>query len=417
MFKFKYFIYLFIILICNISSCFRLKFNNLHTHVQRKFLSKTNTFPKLNTFPKTRLFFKINSLTQTNLIFQTNLKNNISNNELSMIGISEKNNSISNLEKISLIKNNLPSLYNQIIKTNIADEIIVLGTCNRFELYAFSSNATLTLDRLKKMLIESNDDFKFNSTLNFYSYKNNQVLKHLYSVSSGLDSLIFGEKQIECQIKKIIKELDHHKFYKLKNVFESSVKCSKTIRKIENFNKADTSIVSVCVDLFVNKINNSTKILIVGSGETSKILIKYFSNRKIQNLHLTNRNITNAIKLKNNFYKLNITLIDYLSWKKIINNYDYVFMATSSSVPLIKYNDINDNLNFLSNKTNPNNLTIIDLCMPKNVESKCKEIDYINLFDIADLKQIQSSNIQNNKIILDKSGDIINLHISKFNEL
>lgn len=322
-----------------------------------------------------------------------------SNIELSMIGISYHNNSINKIERISRNKN---KIYNSIQTNNITNEIIALQTCNRFELYTYSLNSTKTIQELEKLLSKQCSDIKI------YKYKNNDVLRHICKVSSGLDSMIFGEKQIESQVKKTIQELSNKKFYNLKKIFEKSLECSQQIRSIPSFNKGDTSIASVCVDLFIDKINNSSKILIVGSGETSKTLINYFRNRQIFNIDLTNRNITNALRLKYQFNKLNISLIDYLSLKKIINNYDYIFMATSSHEPIIKFNDIKLN-NFKKN------LTIIDLCVPKNVETKCSEIKNICLFDIGRLKKNQLSNIDNNKIILNICNEIIDNLICKFN--
>lgn len=322
-----------------------------------------------------------------------------SNIELSMIGISHHNNSINKIERISKKKN---QIYNSIQTNNIANEIIALQTCNRFELYTYSLNSTKTIIELEKLLSKQCYDIKI------YKYKNIDVLRHICKVSSGLDSMIFGEKQIVSQVKKITQELSNKKFYNLKNIFEKSLECSQQIRSIPFFNKGDTSLVSVCVDLFIDKINKSSKILIVGSGDTSKTLINYFRNRQIFNIDLTNKNITNALRLKYQFNKLNISIIDYLTLKKIINNYDYIFMATSSPEPIIKFNDIKFN-NFKKN------LTIIDLCVPKNVETKCSEIKNIYLFDIDGLKKIQLSNIENNKIILDKSNNIIDNLISKFN--
>jgi glutamyl-tRNA reductase len=323
-----------------------------------------------------------------------------SNFELSVIGISHHNNSMNNIEKISRTKN---KIYNSIQTNNIANEIICLQTCNRFELYTYSLNSTKTIIELEKLLSKQSGFIKT------YKYINNDALRHIFRVSSGLDSMIFGEKQIESQVKKTIHELSNKKFYNLKKIFEKSIECSQQIRSISNFNKGDTSIASVCVDLFIDKINNSSKILIVGSGDTSKTLLNYFRNRQIFNIDLTNRNITNALRLKYQFNKLNISIIDYLLLHKIINNYDYVFMATSSVEPIIKLNDIKLN-NFTKN------LTIIDLCVPKNIETKCSKIKNICLFDIDKLKKIQLSNINNNKIILDRCNNIIKYHINKFNQ-
>lgn len=366
---------IFIILIYNKILCFRHNYNN-----------KIFGFPRIT---KTRIKTKIE-------------KNNLLSNKLTMIGVSYRNNSLNNIEKICLKNNELNKLYKRIIDNKISIEIVALSTCNRFELYSYSLNNIKSLIELEKILLE------YNSNLKLYKYSDDDVLKHLFKVSSGLDSLIFGEKQIEYQIGRIIPLLSNRNFNYLKNIFLNSLKCSEQIRKIENFTKGDISLVSVCVDLFINKINNSSKILVVGSGDTSNELINYFRNRQIFNIDLTNRNITNALILKSKFNKLNITIIDYALLTKKLNNYDYIFMSTSSPLPLIKFNDIKHN-NFSKN------LTIVDLCVPKNVESNCSKIKNIYLFNIEDLKKIQIKNIENNQIILNKSYNIIDSYISKIN--
>lgn len=364
-----------IILIYNKILCFRHNYNN-----------KIFGFPIIT---KTRIKTKIE-------------KKNLFDNKLTMIGVSYRNNSINNIEKICLKNDKLNKLYKRIIDNKISIEIVALSTCNRFELYSYSLNNTKSLIELEKILLE------YNSNLKLYKYSDNDVLKHLFKVSSGLDSLIFGEKQIEYQIGRIIPLLSNRNFNYLKNIFLNSLKCSEQIRKIENFTKGDISLASVCVDLFINKINNSSKILVVGSGDTSNELINYFRNRQIFNIDLTNRNITNALILKSKFNKLNITIIDYALLTKKLNNYDYIFMSTSSPLPLIKFNDIKHN-NFSKN------LTIVDLCVPKNVESNCSKIKNIYIFNIEDLKKIQIKNIENNQIILNKSYNIIDSYISKIN--
>jgi len=350
------------------------------------------------------------SFLQTKMKLSNNILNNngIYNKELSLIGISYKNNSIKDIEKIMINKNKLPKFHKNIITNGIADEIVTLSTCNRFEIYTYSNNSTYTINKIKNILltkIKCNELSKINDSL--YIYKNKKALEHLIKVSSGLDSLIFGEKQIREQIKKTILDIKNNRLSGLEKVFSCALESSDNIRQIENFNCGDTSIVSVSVDLLTNKINNSSKILIIGSGNTSKLLINYLRNRNITNIFLSNRNIEGTIKLKNHFNKLNITIKDYINIFSTIFNYDYVFFATSSPIPLLNYDDF-----VKLNATNT--LTMIDLCVPMNVEPSCNNTKNAYLFNIDNLKKMQILNEQNNKNIMEESNEIIKRCIDKF---
>lgn len=333
--------------------------------------------------------------------FSNSFSNKFISKEFSVLGISHKNNSINEIEQIICDENNFNKYSEIITNQKIADEIAILSTCNRYELYACSFNATYTLEKLENIIL--NNNYK-NNKFKLYKYENNDAFWHLCKVSSGLDSLIFGEKQIEEQIKKLFKIIKNNKYINLENIFFNALKCSKEIRNIKNFNSGDTSIVSACVDLIVKK-NNSISILIVGSGTTSKNLINYLRNRKIANITITNHNYTNAVKLKNSFPKIKINLISFENFTKQIENHDYIFFATSSNTPLVKCSElsiINKNLQ-LKNKI----IKIIDLSVPKNVDIEFNSTKYIELFDIDYLKKIECLKIKNNEKILNESDKII----------
>ena len=162
---------------------------------------------KINNINNNGIYKKNNNKLMDNKLIDNKLSNNIfSDNKFSIIGISLQNNTIMDIEKILVNKNKLPKFYSIVIKNKIADEIIALSTCNRFELYTCSKNATDTINKLENILL-SNNKCTYNTSViknSLYIKKNIEVLDHLIKVSSGLNSLIFGEKQIEEQLKKLL---------------------------------------------------------------------------------------------------------------------------------------------------------------------------------------------------------------------
>jgi glutamyl-tRNA reductase len=346
------------------------------------------------------------------LKFSNKLIEKIPTNDFSVIGISLYNNTIKDIEKILINKNKLPKFYKYIYNNNIADEIVVLSTCNRFEIYTCSFNSSNTKNILTNILLSNIYGNKTEFKNKLYNYDNCKAFKHLCKVTSGLDSVILGEKQIEEQVLNLYNTvIKKNNMFRLNKLFSYALKCSNEIRQISNFNNSDYSIASVSVDLILPYINNSSQILIVGSGNTSKLLINYFRNRKINNLTITNRNNTNALKLKNFFPKLKINLVNYKNLSQIIGDYNYIFFATSSDTPIIKYSDLKkiENKIININKT----ITIIDLGLPKNVE-KTNNLKNIYIHDIDSLKKKQLLNLNNFEIIMNTSKNIIDKYIIDF---
>lgn len=93
-------------------------------------------------------------------------------------------------------------IYDRLSFLSLDDEdIVVLQTCNRIELYLASSAIA---DRHPELLQLFQDPFDEHVEKRFYTFIGFDVLRHLAQVASGLDSLICGETDIQCQVKKLI---------------------------------------------------------------------------------------------------------------------------------------------------------------------------------------------------------------------
>jgi len=89
------------------------------------------------------------------------------------------------------------TLRSALTRLNI-DEMAILSTCNRSEIYAVGELSDLQLMQwlaeTKKISVEALKDC-------YYCYRGTQAVRHMICVASGLDSLVVGEPQIFGQIK------------------------------------------------------------------------------------------------------------------------------------------------------------------------------------------------------------------------
>ena len=120
-----------------------------------------------------------------------------------MIGISHKTAPVEIREKVSFDTISCVSLLHDIHMIPGVEEVVILSTCNRTEIYTVVSTSPEEVQkRIEALILEKSgsqkDIFKF-----FYQYMGTQVIEHLFRVSCGLDSMILGESQIFGQIKRL----------------------------------------------------------------------------------------------------------------------------------------------------------------------------------------------------------------------
>lgn len=177
-------------------------------------------------------------------------------------------------------------------------EIFYLGTCNRVE-FVFTSDHTLDKDfalSFVKAFHKENvlDDKILNSLIEDSNiYEGEEALNHLMRVSSSLESLVVGEKEILAQVRKAYETCRERGFTGdfLRLIMSRVVKTAKEIYTYTNISKNPISVVSIAYrKLRSLNINPNSRILIIGAGETNQNISKYLKNINITTfLYLTGR--------------------------------------------------------------------------------------------------------------------------------
>jgi glutamyl-tRNA reductase len=336
-----------------------------------------------------------------------------------VIGISHKSSSLENIEKIKLDKHQSNELKEKIYSKGLFDEIIVLSTCNRFELYLISLNEKIMCKKnLTDLILENSIKNINNKDKNIllkeiFIKKNIGALNHIGLVSSGLDSMVFGENQILTQVKntylEILNDKKKHSLKYLPLVFEKSIICGKKIRSELNLlqkNSISSIAISFANNLGLNKLTD-IKIVVIGNGNMASLLIDGFKEYPNLDITLVGRNKTKSIELLNRHQALKIKIIDFSELNSKLYNSDFVFVCTSSCGYIIDKNNFSNKHDCQINKK----LVVIDISVPRNVNPNVKQIGNLILYDIDDLKTIQSNN---NNITIKQATHIINIESNKF---
>jgi len=278
------------------------------------------------------------------------------------------------------------------------EEVVILSTCNRSEIY-FSCE-----DSINGIEIISNfyGEFFNEEILSNYIFtrKNNEAINHLFYVCAGLDSLIIGEDQILGQV------IDTHEFCMtigsskkiLNKIFREAITTSKEIKTKIKISEKPLSISYIGIKLLKEKIKTfkGKNALVIGVGKMNKLTIKYLQEEKIGQIYVSNRN-HGKVKEIEKFYN-NIIPIMYEDRYSILDKVDIIISATSSPHIVVKKDEI---------KNIKSELHIMDIALPRDIDPKVSEIKGVQLYDIDDLKKIQSDNTEKRKELSEIAKKII----------
>ncbi len=294
--------------------------------------------------------------------------------------------------------------------------LIILSTCNRTEIYYEYENHVGEENKIFHLIMKCLVKFKkYPEGLSPYvstKMGSSDVSRHLFRLISGLESMIIGEFQIVDQLK------DAFYFAKENNVvgpilermFQKSFETGKYVRSNTDIGKGAVSVSYAAVEMISTKYQlEDTKILCVGAGETSQLLVKHLLKKDVKEILITNRTEAKGKRFAETYD------LETLPFKKMlseINKVDVIVFSTSSDKPLITKEDINKSYDTKKNK----NTLFIDLSVPRNIDENISSIESIELINIDNLKDIVNKNYNKRKAEIDKSQKIIDSFLLEFDE-
>ncbi|MED5430464.1 MAG: glutamyl-tRNA reductase [Pseudomonadota bacterium] len=326
---------------------------------------------------------------------------------INILGLNHKTAPIDIREKIVFNHAEVPLTLKKLKNIEGVNEVVLLSTCNRTEIYTENDK-----DNQKVINWLNNNQTSVKDYLPYtYTYEGEEAIKHLFHVASGMDSMVIGETEILGQVKDAYRIANEHKSINssLKRLFEFAFSVAKEVRTNTEIGSNPITFMFTSITL-IKKIYTSIenlRALVVGSGDMTNLAIKYLQSNKINQITLTSRKIDKGktIAEENNCHFNRLQDLG-----NIISNHDIIITCTSSSLPIIGKGMVESSL---SKRTN-NPITIIDLGVPRDVESEIKEIDGIYLYTIDDLGKVIENNYKIRREALAQAEKIIDYKIIEF---
>jgi len=297
-------------------------------------------------------------------------------------------------------------------KDNFLKEGLLLSTCNRTEIYGIPLNTQITHHQLQTIIAE-NKNSTIASPENFQTFISRDSLKHLFSVTSGINSMLIGDNQIYKQVKNAFAIAEEMQFagYLMRRVFDSAIRVGKRAISETTISEGAVTVSYAAVQLIEKIFSNLSKksALIIGTGETGEIAAKHLRDRSIGRLALTNRTFEKAEKLAAD---LKTAVFPFDTFKDHLHKFDIIISATSAEGIIITRSDVEAAMK----KRSFASMVLMDIAVPRDIDPATKKIDYVFYHDIDSLNIIVEQNVTKRKEEIPKVEKIIEEELDLFFE-
>ncbi len=327
---------------------------------------------------------------------------------LFVLGVNHKTAPVSVREQLSFSGSKLKEALGHLTSREGIEGSIILSTCNRSEIYVSSRSSGFLRNSLEKFFSEVQSVNLEELSPFLYSFENHDAIKHLYRVSSGLDSQLLGENEILGQVKRAVSEAKaaNASNSALERLFDGAIKMGKRVRQETSINQGSTSLSSMAIKLAEKtaSLNNKT-ILLVGVNKINEQIARYLYERKIKTVIVANRTFDKAASIAD---YLGGKAIHFETFKKELHQVDIVICSTAAPHFILKREEVEASL---SKRTRP--ILLIDMAVPRDIDPEIKQVTGVTLYSLDDFNQVIQENLGRKRTEALKAEGLIKQTVEK----
>ena len=310
--------------------------------------------------------------------------------------------------KSSQILESLPALRDEL------GEAVILSTCNRSEIYTVTDDAAVDIARIHKFVAEYHDLPADGISPHIYSRTGADAVRHLFRVSSGLDSLIVGESEILGQVRGALSAATAAKATNTDNtacgrLFHAALRVGRRVRQETNIGRNPLSISYAGVRLAQRVLGSLSdkRALLIGAGEAGSLVARALRTVGVGDLMIANRTSSKAEELAN---YLSSRVVPFERLDESLKVADIVIAATDSPTYIITP-AMRESLHRAPYEAP---LFAFDLAVPRDIDPEVATEFGVELFNIDDLSAIAEENMSERRRASADAELIVDDEVAKF---
>ena len=300
------------------------------------------------------------------------------------LGVNYKTAPVEIRERLAFSDHEMESRLGEIRGLGSVEESVVLSTCNRVEVYAAAEDHGKAFGDLRDYLV-AHFQIEKPEDVEFYRLEDESAARHLFSVASGLDSMVLGETEIFGQVKKAYHLAHDAKATarRMNKLFQQSFRIGKLVRTGTQIQQGSTSVGSVAVDLAEKIFGDleGCEVMVIGAGEMSRQTAQSLMSRGASSIIVSNRSYDKAVELAK---ELKGEAVRFDDWENVLSKVDIVISSTAAPHAIIEPSMIEKVLPQRGGRS----LFLIDIAVPRDIDPGVNRIDNVYLYDIDFMEKV-----------------------------
>jgi glutamyl-tRNA reductase len=302
------------------------------------------------------------------------------------LGVSYRRAPVELLERLAFVEADDPKAYRRLLEMESVREAVILSTCNRVEVFAEVASYHAGFLDVKRFLSETREVAPEEFAEPLYSHYEDDAAEHLFSVASGIDSMVLGEPQILAQVRDAFRraEAEGATGPHLQDLFRAAVRTGRRARAETEIGASPAAFVeagATLADRFLGGLDGRS-VVVVGAGAMAALAAKHLSERGATRIRIVNRTVTRAASLAGR------TGGEALGFDRLplaLREADVVVSSTGSAGTVIGLQVVRE---AVANGRMGRPLFFLDLAVPRDVDPDVARLPGVRLTDIDDLRDI-----------------------------
>ena len=322
---------------------------------------------------------------------------------ISMIGIDHSKASVDIRAKFSFTKKRAIEAMKKLKEEHGILGCIILSTCNRMEVWvSMQDDEEISLyDFLCKEKEVEKDEYQDY----FMKRENEEAVRHLFYLTSGLKSQILAEDQIITQVKDAL-TLARDAYCTdnvLEVLFRMAVTAAKKVKTEVTFSRANTSVIHQAMERLKNQgfSFEGKTCMVIGNGEMGKVTALALKEAGADVTVTVRQYRSGVVNIPQGCKRIN-----YGERMELLPDCDLVVSATASpNYTLTKEN-------FEEIKLDAASVVLIDLAVPRDIDPEVGKLQNVSLYDIDSFRiDAASPKLQAS---MQKAGEILDDQLKEF---
>jgi glutamyl-tRNA reductase len=325
------------------------------------------------------------------------------------VGLNHQTAPIALRERVAVAPESLAQAAAALRATPGVLEAVVVSTCNRTEIYCSvepgaQAAPAAWLHEFHGLRPSLLDEF-------LYRHVDSAMVRHLFRVATGLDSMVLGEPQVLGQVKESWQRAREAGSLgnRLDRLFQNAFAVAKRARTETRVGAAPVSVAFAATRLAGQVFGDLAGVsaLLVGAGDTIELVARHLVQTGLQRMTVANRTMANAEALAAHYDARAIALPDL---PRHLHEADLVICSTAAREPIISRAEVESAL--AQRRHRP--MLFVDLAVPRDVDPGVATLDDVFLYTVDDLASVIEDNLRSRREAALEAEAIIDLQVEHY---